>query len=60
MKSEKLRPSRVNFLKSTKIEVFQSLSERFGSNYGIPSQSAGEIERKNFQLDRLFTIIHDN
>ena len=52
--------NREKILKATKIEIFGSLSEKFGSDYGIPQSDADNRHKMNFQLDRLFTIIHDN
>jgi len=60
MKSEFTKPSRKRILKATRVEVFASLSEKFGSDYGIPSKESNEDHKMNFQLDRLFSIIHDN
>ncbi len=51
----------VEFMKSkNKIEVLKSLSENFGSKYGVPGTDASDHHKMNFQLDRLFTVIHDN
>lgn len=60
MNTERIYPSRSRQLKATKIEIFGTLSEKFGSEYGIPQKDANEKQKMNFQLDRLFTIIHDN
>ncbi|WP_420317285.1 hypothetical protein [Ekhidna sp.] len=60
MNNEKTFPSRAKMLKATKIEIFSSLSEKFGSAYGIPQNDATKDHTMNFQLDRLFTIMHDN
>lgn len=47
-------------LKATRIEIHSNLTENFGSSYGIPQMDADEDHKMNFQLDRLFGIIHDN
>lgn len=60
MNSEKIYPSRAKILKATKIEVFGSLTEKFGSSYGIPQKDSNGEHVMNFQLDRLFSVIHDN
>lgn len=60
MNNEKTFPSRAKMLQVTKIEIFSSLSEKFGSDYHIPQKDASKDHKMNFQLDRLFTIIHDN
>ncbi|MEO9869810.1 hypothetical protein [Ekhidna sp.] len=60
MNSEKIYPSRAKILKATKIEIFSSLSEKFGSDYRIPQKDSDCDHVMNFQLDRLFSIIHDN
>ncbi len=60
MKNINHTPTGTRLLKSTKIEIFGSLAEKFGSDYGIPEVSADERHKMNFQLDRLFSIIHDN
>lgn len=60
MSNEKLYPSRTSILKATKIEIYSSLTEKFGSSYGIPQKNSEAEHVMNFQLDRLFSVIHDN
>lgn len=47
-------------LKATRIEIHNDLSEKFGSSFEIPQPSSDQEHKMNFQLDRLFSIIHDN
>ncbi|WP_462253555.1 hypothetical protein [Ekhidna sp.] len=60
MRNENIYPSKSRILRATKIEIYGSLSEKFGSSYGIPQKDSESDHVMNFQLDRLFTIIHDN
>lgn len=60
MKNINLSPTGARLLKSTKIEIFSELSEKFGSDYGVPEVTSKEQHKINFKLDRLFSIIHDN
>ena len=57
---EKITPSRHRIFVATRVKVYGSLSERFGSPYRTPSPDSTENHKMNFQLDRLFTIIHEN
>lgn len=45
---------------NNKVEILKSLSENFGSKYGVPENRSSEHHKMNFQLDRLFTVVHDN
>ncbi len=60
MRKERIKPSKAKIFAATRVEVFGSLSEKFGSAYGTPSLDSTEEHKVNFQLDRLFTIIHHN
>ncbi|MEQ9402044.1 MAG: hypothetical protein RIM99_00550 [Cyclobacteriaceae bacterium] len=59
MKKYRLSTRRNELLKGMKIEVFSILSEKFGSDR--PDHRVSEKNQIiNFQVDRLFGIIHDN
>ncbi|MFK7952342.1 MAG: hypothetical protein AB8B73_05815 [Ekhidna sp.] len=60
MKRSKSPMNSSQILKATRIEVYSNLTEKFGSSYGIPEKNSDENHKANFQLDRLFSIIHDN
>lgn len=46
------------FLKTTKIEVFYTLSEKFGTD--VKTEHSTDANAAGFKLDRLFSIVHHN
>ena len=60
MSKERIKPSKQRIFVATRVKVYGSLSEKFGSPYTTPSTDSSEDQKMNFQLDRLFTIIHEN
>jgi len=49
-----------HLLSLTKIEVFHSLTENFGSKNHSMDENAPAVQQMNFKLDRLFSIFHQN
>lgn len=56
-----IKPStRMTLLKSTKIEVHESLLEEYGYQSEQSDYSYQSRKSSAFQLDRLFSVIHKN
>ena len=60
MKNRKTLVITDQMLQSTKIEMFHSLSEKFGTKYGSMEIQASEQDKFIFKLDRFFSIVHHN
>lgn len=60
MDSQQTTRNRKRILRATRVAVYASLAEKFGSNQETPSRDTDPDQKMNFQLDRLFTVIHDN
>lgn len=60
MNIEEKALTKQRMLKATKVEVFASLAEGFGTNYRPSNDQSMQDLRMNFQIDRLFSIIHKN
>ena len=60
MKYLKLNLSRKQFFKSEIIEVHPLLTDKFGSKFNLAADQQSEEQKAGFQLDRLFSVIHDN
>jgi hypothetical protein len=60
MSTKKIFPSRVDILKEMKIEVYGTLTEKFGCGVNMDSPRGIKENNSAFQLDRLFTILHNN
>ena len=54
--SNKLQPGRKEILRATRINVYGSLMEKYGSE----SSHLEKEKKMGFQLDRLFTVVHCN
>ncbi len=60
MKS-KYYPGPNAILNATRIEVYQLLSDKYGSQQPeISNRSRDGLGKMNFSLDRLFTVVHNN
>ena len=60
MKYLNIKLSRKRFFQSEVIEVHPLLTDKFGSKFNLSSDEPSHDEKMNFQLDRLFSVIHDN
>lgn len=60
MKNQKIVNLSREILELTKIEVFHSLAEHYGSQHAVMEVNASKGEKVDFQVDRLFSIFHQN
>lgn len=60
MKHLNIKLTKKQFFRSEVIEVHPLLTDKFGSNFNLASDQTDEKQQMNFQLDRLFSVIHDN
>jgi len=60
MKNQKVILTKKQFFKSEKIEVYPQLTDEFGSNFNLAADQITKDGNADFQVDRLFSVIHEN
>ncbi len=59
MKRNKLKVSQ-EMLLFARIDVYPNIADKYATPLGALKSNATEMEKLNFKLDRLFTVVHCN
>ena len=60
MENEKIIRAAQKSIRLKRMKVYGVLAERFGTNASFPSSASSDLDKINFSVDRLFTVIHEN